>query len=65
MIMADAAGKGGRAETGGGDKGERIVGAILREIVLQRFVILAVTTFHLERAAVAKFLEVYGGVMLE
>ncbi len=46
---------------GGGNKGERIVGAILREIVLQGFVMSAMSTFRLERAAAAKFLQVYGG----
>jgi hypothetical protein len=48
---------------GGGDKGERIVGAILREIVSRGCVISAVTTLRLDRAAAAKFLEVYGDVL--
>jgi nucleoside-diphosphate kinase len=44
---------------------ERIVGAILGEIVSRGFVISAVSTFRLERAAAAEFLEVYGGVVPE
>ncbi|KAL3775718.1 hypothetical protein ACHAW5_003233 [Stephanodiscus triporus] len=44
---------------------ERIVGAILREIASRGFVISAVATFRLERAAAAEFLEVYGGVVPE
>jgi hypothetical protein len=49
--VANAAGNGGRVD-GRGDKGKRIVGAILREIVLWRYVISAVSTFRLERAIV-------------
>jgi len=44
---------------------ERIVGAILREIVSRGFVISAVSTYRLERAAAAEFLEVYGDVVPE
>jgi nucleoside-diphosphate kinase len=44
---------------------EGIVGAILREIVSRGFVISAVSTYRLERAAAAEFLEVYGDVVPE
>jgi nucleoside-diphosphate kinase len=44
---------------------ERIVGSILREITSRGFVISAAATFRLKRAAAAKFLEVYEGVVPE
>ncbi len=65
MIVADAAGNGGRVERGGGDKGERIVGAILREIVSQGFVISAASTLCLKRATATKFLQMYRGIVPE
>eukprot|EP00956_Cyclotella_meneghiniana_P032058 scaffold86357_cov74-Cyclotella_meneghiniana.AAC.4 len=44
---------------------ERLVGSIIGNIVSRGFVVTAIQTFRLERAAAAEFLEVYDGVVPE